>query len=141
MEQKSLFENEVNQPLASRLRPRDLDEFVGQSHLLGEGKILRRLIEGDKITSLIFWGPPGVGKTTLASIIANKTHSTFINFSAVISGIKEIKEVMANAEQARKMGERSIFFVDETIKTSIMLIINISDRALFIEKLTRGMVI
>ena len=113
MEQKSLFENEVNQPLASRLRPRDLDEFVGQSHLLGEGKILRRLIEGDKITSLIFWGPPGVGKTTLASIIANKTHSTFINFSAVISGIKEIKEVMANAEQARKMGERTIVFVDE----------------------------
>ena len=113
MEQKSLFENEVNQPLASRLRPRDLDEFVGQTHLIGEGKILRRLIENDNITSLIFWGPPGVGKTTLASIIANKTHSTFINFSAVTSGIKEIKEVMANSEQARKMGERTIVFVDE----------------------------
>ena len=113
MEQKSLFENEVNQPLASRLRPRDLDEFVGQTHLIGEGKILRRLIENDNITSLIFWGPPGVGKTTLASIIANKTHSTFINFSAVSSGIKEIKEVMANSEQARKMGERTIVFVDE----------------------------
>ncbi len=113
MEQKSLFENEVNQPLASRLRPQNLDEFVGQAHLIGDGKILRRLIESDNITSLIFWGPPGVGKTTLASIIANKTHSTFINFSAVTSGIKEIKEVMTQAEQARKMGEKTIVFVDE----------------------------
>ena len=113
MEQKSLFENEVNQPLASRLRPQNLDEFVGQTHLIGDGKILRRLIESDNITSLIFWGPPGVGKTTLASIIANKTHSTFINFSAVTSGIKEIKEVMTQAEQARKMGEKTIVFVDE----------------------------
>ena len=113
MEQKSLFENEINQPLASRLRPRNLDEFVGQAHLIGEGKILRKLIESDTVTSLIFWGPPGVGKTTLANIIANKTNSTFINFSAVTSGIKEIKEVMANAEQARKMGERTIVFVDE----------------------------
>lgn len=113
MEQKSLFENEINQPLASRLRPQNLDEFVGQTHLIGEGKILRRLIESDNISSLIFWGPPGVGKTTLASIIANKTHSTFINFSAVTSGIKEIKEVMTQAEQARKMGEKTIVFVDE----------------------------
>ena len=113
MEQKSLFENEINQPLASRLRPQNLDEFVGQTHLIGEGKILRRLIEGDNISSLIFWGPPGVGKTTLASIIASKTHSTFINFSAVTSGIKEIKEVMTQAEQARKMGEKTIVFVDE----------------------------
>ncbi len=113
MEQKSLFENEINQPLASRLRPQNLDEFVGQTHLIGEGKILRRLIEGDNISSLIFWGPPGIGKTTLASIIASKTHSTFINFSAVTSGIKEIKEVMTQAEQARKMGEKTIVFVDE----------------------------
>ena len=113
MEQKSLFENENNQPLASRLRPRNLEEFVGQQHLIGEGKILRRLIEEDKITSLIFWGPPGVGKTTLASIIAHKTNSAFINFSAVTSGIKEIKTVMAQAEQARKMGEKTIVFVDE----------------------------
>ena len=113
MEQKSLFENEVNQPLASRLRPQNLDEFVGQTHLIGDGKILRRLIESDNITSLIFCCPPGVGKTTLASIIANKTHSTFINFSAVTSGIKEIKEVMTQAEQARKMGEKTIVFVDE----------------------------
>ena len=113
MEQKSLFENNENQPLASRLRPRDLDEFAGQQHLIGEGKILRRLIEEDKITSEIFWGPPGVGKTTLATIIANKTHATFINFSAVISGIKEIKTVMNQAEEARKMGQKTIVFVDE----------------------------
>lgn len=113
MEQKSLFENESNQPLASRLRPENLEEFVGQAHLIGEGKILRKLIEEDKITSLIFWGPPGVGKTTLASIIARKTNSAFINFSAVTSGIKEIKNVMTQAEQARKLGEKTIVFVDE----------------------------
>lgn len=113
MEQRTLFENETNQPLASRLRPRDLSEFVGQEHLLGEGKILRKLIEEDKISSLIFWGPPGVGKTTLANIIANKTHSTFITFSAVTSGIKEIKTVMAQAETARKLGSKTIVFVDE----------------------------
>ena len=113
MEQKTIFENEVNQPLASRLRPRNLDEFVGQTHLIGDGKILRKLIEEDKISSMIFWGPPGVGKTTLASIIANKTHSVFIDFSAVTSGIKEIKTVMTQAEQARKMGEKTIVFVDE----------------------------
>ena len=113
MEQTSIFTNESNQPLPSRLRPRNLDEFVGQTHLIGEGKILRKLIEEDKISSLIFWGPPGVGKTTLATIIANKTNSAFINFSAVTSGIKEIKEVMTKAEQARKMGEKTIVFVDE----------------------------
>lgn len=113
MEQKSLFENEENQPLASRLRPKNLDEFVGQTHLIGEGKILRKLIEEDKISSMIFWGPPGVGKTTLATIIAHKTNSAFINFSAVTSGIKEIKTVMAQAEQARKLGEKTIVFVDE----------------------------
>ena len=113
MEQKTLFDNEENQPLASRLRPQNLDEFAGQTHLIGEGKILRRLIEEDKISSMIFWGRPGVGKTTLASIIANKTNSAFINFSAVTSGIKEIKTVMAQAEQARKMGEKTIVFVDE----------------------------
>ena len=112
MEQQSLFERAGASPLAARMRPQTLDEFVGQTHLIGEGKILRRLIEGDNISSLIFWGPPGVGKTTLASIIASKTHSTFINFSAVTSGIKEIKEVMTQAEQARKMGEK-IVFVDE----------------------------
>lgn len=114
MEQMSLFDGrEVYNPLASRLRPDDLDGFVGQEHLLGKGKILRQLIEQDKIPSMIFWGPPGVGKTTLAGIIAHKTHAEFINFSAVTSGIKEIKEVMAQAENSRRMGIKTVVFVDE----------------------------
>ena len=113
MEQKSLFEDDTNQPLASRLRPRNLDEFVGQKHLIGEGKVLRKLIESDKISSIIFWGNPGIGKTTLAQIIANKTNSEFINFSAVTSGIKDIKIVMEQAEKNRKLGQKTIVFVDE----------------------------
>ncbi len=94
----TLFEETFNEPLPSRLRPDNLDEFVGQTHLVGKGKILRRLIETDSISSMIFWGPPGVGKTTLARIIASHTHSSFIDFSAVTSGIKEIREVMKQAE-------------------------------------------
>lgn len=114
MEQLSMFDyRETASPLASRLRPESLDTFVGQKHLLGKGKLLRQLIDQDNIPSMIFWGPPGVGKTTLASIIAKKTNASFINFSAVTSGIKEIKEVMAKAEVSRQMGLRTLVFVDE----------------------------
>ena len=113
MEQPSLFEREVSQPLAARLRPQTLNEYVGQTHLLGPGKVLRKLIESDNISSMIFWGPPGVGKTTLARIIANATKAKFIDFSAVTSGIKEIRTVMQEAERNRQCGERTIVFVDE----------------------------
>ncbi len=112
MEQASLFENE-SMPLANRVRPNTLAEFVGQEHLLGEGKILRQLILADQVPSMIFWGPPGVGKTTLAKIIASTTKANFIIFSAVTSGIKEIKEVMEQAEKNRLNGLKTILFVDE----------------------------
>lgn len=116
MEQMTLFDNEIRNisvPLASRVRPKNLDQFVGQQHLIGQGKILRRMIETDQVTSMIFWEPPGVGKTTLAGIIAEKTKANFINFSAVTSGIKEIKEVMQQAENSRRIGMKTILFVDE----------------------------
>ena len=123
MEQMSLFDTgssgwrersvSASDPLASRLRPESLEEFVGQKHLVGEGKVLRRLIDQDSICSMIFWGPPGVGKTTLARIIARKTKAEFIDFSAVTSGIKEIRQVMQQAEQVRLTGRRTIVFVDE----------------------------
>jgi putative ATPase len=100
-------------PLAERMRPRTLDEYVGQEHLLGAGKPLRLAIESDDPTSMIFWGPPGTGKTTLAKIIAHRTQSSFIEFSAVLSGIKEIKQVMVEAEKAAGFGSRTILFVDE----------------------------
>lgn len=114
LEQLSLFDNrETTSPLASRIRPDTLEGFVGQKHLIGSGKVLRNLIEKDQVSSMIFWGPPGVGKTTLARIIAGKTQSSFIDFSAVTSGIKEIKTVMEQAEKNRIMGIRTILFVDE----------------------------
>jgi putative ATPase len=100
-------------PLADRMRPRSLDEFVGQEHLIGPAKPLRAQIERDDIGSLIFWGPPGTGKTTLAKIIARMTRADFVQFSAVLSGIKEIKQVMADAERARQYGTRTIVFIDE----------------------------
>ena len=123
MEQISLFDDNKNQsiPLANRLRPETLEEFAGQEHLLGKGKMLRQLIERDQISSMIFWGPPGVGKTTLASIIANRTRSNFINFSAVTSGIKEIKDVMKEADENRHWGFGRFFlwtrFIGLTVRS------------------------
>ncbi len=113
MEEDNLFAAPTEEPLAARLRPRTLDEFIGQKHLLDPGKVLRTLIEADRISSMIFWGPPGVGKTTLAQIIAQSTKAGFINFSAVTSGIKEIRTVMQRAEENRRFGHRTIVFVDE----------------------------
>ncbi|MBQ6260162.1 MAG: replication-associated recombination protein A [Firmicutes bacterium] len=112
-DQVNMFERAVPQPLAARLRPCTIDEVVGQQHLLGKGRILRRIIEQDAVSSMIFWGPPGVGKTTLAGVIANQTRANFIDFSAVTSGIKEIREVMQQADQNRRFGEKTIVFVDE----------------------------
>src|SRR5262245_4268464 len=115
----SLFEDEQpispppDAPLADRMRPQTLDEVLGQGHLLAPGKPLRIAIERDQVPSMILWGPPGVGKTTLARIIAKMTKSTFVPFSAVLSGIKEIKDIMAAAERAKRLGRSTILFVDE----------------------------
>lgn len=112
--QGSLFdEKKITIPLADRMRPRNLDEFVGQEHLLGKGRLLRQLIESDNISSMILWGPPGVGKTTIAMIIAGMTNAAFITFSAVTSGIKEIKEIMKKAEEDKLRGKRTVLFIDE----------------------------
>lgn len=120
MDQLSLFDTQaghslspVAAPLADRMRPQDLEDYIGQKHLLGQGKLLRRMLEQDQLPSMIFWGPPGVGKTTLARIIANRTKSDFVNFSAVTSGIKEIKDIMKQAEENRAYGIRTLCFVDE----------------------------
>ena len=114
-EQDTLFAEEASaaQPLAARMRPETLDEVAGQQHLIGPGKVLRRIIEADQVQSMIFWGPPGVGKTTLARVIAKQTKAVFIDFSAVTSGIKEIREVMKRADATSRMGNRTIVFVDE----------------------------
>ena len=121
LEEPSLFEQPVatangadlSRPLADRMRPRDLDEFVGQDHLLAAGKPLRTQIERDQLGSMIFWGPPGVGKTTLAEIIARRTHAEFVQFSGVLSSIKEVKKVMADAQKLHRAGRRTIVFIDE----------------------------
>lgn len=105
--------DDSKRPLADRMRPERLEDYVGQEHILGPGKPLRRQIERDELTSIILWGPPGVGKTTLARLIARVTRSEFLSFSAVLSGIKEIKAVMADAERFRHLGRRTILFVDE----------------------------
>ena len=107
------LKSDSKRPLADRMRPETLDDFAGQEHILGPGKPLRSQIERDQLTSIILWGPPGVGKTTLARIIARMTKSEFLPFSAVLAGIKEIKAVMADAERLRKLGRRTILFIDE----------------------------
>src|SRR5579872_147688 len=111
--QPRTIETSGDRPLADRMRPETLEDYVGQAHLLGPGKPLRQRIERDELASMILWGPPGSGKTTLAVIIAHRTRSEFIKFSAVLSGIREIREVMAAAEKSRQYGRRTVMFIDE----------------------------
>ena len=121
-------------PLAERMRPRNMTEFIGQEHLLGEGRLLRAMIENDNLSSLIFWGPPGCGKTTLAHIIAAETHMRFVFFSAILSGIKEIREIFRDAEAFAARGQRTLLFVDEIHR------FNKSQQDAFLPYVERGVV-
>ena len=108
-----LSKRALERPLADRMRPQTLDEYLGQEHILGPGKPLRAQVESGHLSSLILWGPPGSGKTTLAALIAQKSRADFVPFSAVLSGIKEIKAVMADAEKAKRIGRTTVLFIDE----------------------------
>ena len=107
-----LFETDAPAPLAARMRPSTLAEFVGQEHIVGEGRALRRAIENDAVPSLILWGPPGTGKTTLAEVIARATDSEFVALSAVSAGVADLRAVVADAQRARTLGKRTVLFVD-----------------------------